>query len=61
LSALRIHSPDCKHCAVYLTCGNDLRKRLEELNEPSQPVQLQSVLHGFEIVASERTKRRKAA
>src|ERR1700758_44846 len=42
LSVLRIHSPDCKHCAAYLTCGNDLRKRLEELNEPSHPVQSQS-------------------
>ena len=32
LSLLRIHSPDCKHCMAHLTCGNELRKRLEELN-----------------------------
>ena len=61
LSALRIHSPDCKHCAAYLTCGNDLRKRLGELNEPSHPVQSQSFPYGFEMVPSERTKRRRAA
>jgi hypothetical protein len=29
---LRIHSPDCKHCTARLTCGDVLRKRLEELN-----------------------------
>ena len=32
LSLLRIHSPDCEHCAAHLTCGNELQKRLEELN-----------------------------
>jgi hypothetical protein len=32
LSLLRIHNPDCKHCAAHLTCGIELRKRLQELN-----------------------------
>jgi hypothetical protein len=32
LSLLRIHSPDCEHCMAHLTCGDELRKRLEELN-----------------------------
>src|ERR1700686_5774016 len=32
LSLLRIHSLDCTHCMVRLTCGDELRKRLEELN-----------------------------
>ena len=38
LSLLRIHNPDCKHCAARLSCGNELRKRLEELNEPMQAI-----------------------
>jgi len=38
LSLLRIHNPDCKHCAAHLICGNELRKRLEELNEPRQAI-----------------------
>jgi hypothetical protein len=45
LSLLRIHSPNCKHCSAHLICGNELRKRLEELNEPSQPDQFQSFRH----------------
>lgn len=32
LSVLRIHSSDCEHCAAHLTCGVELRERLEELN-----------------------------
>jgi hypothetical protein len=32
LSLLRIHSPDCEYCAARLTCGNELRERLEELD-----------------------------
>jgi len=32
LSLLRIHNPDCGHCAAHLTCGTELRKRLQELN-----------------------------
>jgi hypothetical protein len=38
LSLLRSHNPDCKHCAAHLICGNELRKRLEELNEPMQAI-----------------------
>jgi len=38
LSLLRIHNPDCKHCAARLICGNELRKRLEELNDPMQAI-----------------------
>jgi hypothetical protein len=60
LSLLRIHNPDCKHCAAHLTCGNELRKRLEELNEPRQPVQFQSLRQGVEmallLAPSERRK-----
>ena len=36
LSLLRIHSPDCEHCMARLTCGDDLRKRLEELDGRTQ-------------------------
>jgi len=32
LSVLKIHRPDCEHCMARLTCGHELRKRLEELN-----------------------------
>src|SRR5579864_9778300 len=38
LSLLRIHNPDCRHCAAHLICGNELRKRLEELNERMQAI-----------------------
>ena len=31
-SLLRIHSPECEHCMARLTCGDELRRRLEELN-----------------------------
>jgi len=37
LSLLRIHSPHCEHCMARLTCGDELRKRLEELNGRKQP------------------------
>jgi len=64
LSLLRIHNPDCKHCAAHLTCGYELRKRLEELNEPAQLVQFQSSRQGVEmelvLMLSERPERRKA-
>ena len=36
LTLLRIHSPDCERCAASLTCGIELRKRLEELNRQMQ-------------------------
>ena len=32
LSLLRIHKPDCEHCMARERCGDDLRKRLEELD-----------------------------
>ena len=37
LSLLRIHSPDCEHCMAHLTCGDELRERLAELNELAEP------------------------
>jgi negative regulator of sigma E activity len=37
LSLLRIHSSDCEHCMVRQTCGDELRKRLEELDGRKQP------------------------
>jgi len=65
LSLLRIHNPNCKHCAAHLTCGNELRKRLEELNELLLPVQFPGVPGGVEIALAimppERTETRKAA
>ena len=36
LSLLGIHRPDCEHCMARLTCGNEMRKRLEELNGRTQ-------------------------
>jgi len=64
LSLLRIHSPDCKHCMAQLTCGNELRRRLEELNGEAQPVQFESLRHGVEmalaVMPSMEADRRKA-
>jgi hypothetical protein len=37
LSLLRIHTPECKHCMARQTYGNELRKRLQELNGWTQP------------------------
>ncbi len=36
LSLLRIHSPDCEVCNAQETCGEEMRKRLEELNWRTQ-------------------------
>ena len=36
LSLLRIHSPDCD-CNVHKTSGDEMRRRLEELNWRTQP------------------------
>ncbi len=41
LSLLRIHRPDCEHCMARQTCGDELRKRLEELDGRNQPSLLQ--------------------
>ncbi len=37
LSLLRIHSPDCERCNAHETRGDEMRKRLEELNWRTQP------------------------
>jgi len=37
LSLLKIQHPDCEHCNARETCGEELRKRLEELNWRAQP------------------------
>ena len=37
LCLLRIHNPDCKHCAARLTRGHVLRQRLEELRKQLSP------------------------
>jgi hypothetical protein len=64
LSLLRIHSPDCKHCMAQLTYGNELRRRLEELNGDPQPVQFESLSNGVEmalaVMPSMEAERRKA-
>ena len=46
LSLLRIHHPDCEHCHARETCGDEMRKRLEELNWRTQPYSLNHVGHG---------------
>jgi hypothetical protein len=45
LSLLKIHRPDCEHCAreVY---GEEMRKRLEELNWRTQPHSANNGDHG---------------
>jgi hypothetical protein len=32
LSILKLHRPDCEHCAARLACGIAIRERLTELN-----------------------------
>jgi hypothetical protein len=46
LALFRIHSSDCKQCSARLTCGEDLRKRLEELNGLKQPCAHENADHG---------------
>jgi len=46
LSLLRIHHPDCDHCNLRETCGEAMRKRLEELNWRNQPTLLKKEVHG---------------
>jgi collagenase-like PrtC family protease len=36
-SLLKIRHPDCEHCNARETSGNEMRKRLEELNWRTQP------------------------
>jgi hypothetical protein len=45
LSILRIHSPDCEHCGARETSGDDIRKRLEDLNWRTQPRSLKNGHH----------------
>ena len=46
LFLLGIHRPDCEHCHVRETYGDETRKRLEELNWRTQPYSLNDVGHG---------------
>jgi hypothetical protein len=43
LSLLRIHSPNCEHCNVRETHGEEIRQRLEELRWRIQPRSLELV------------------
>jgi hypothetical protein len=45
-SLLRIHRPDCEHCLARETRGDEMRKRLEELNWRTQPGPLKHGDHG---------------
>lgn len=44
-SLLRIHYPDCEHCAARESCGDVMRTRLEELNAWKQPNLLKKEVH----------------
>jgi hypothetical protein len=46
LALLRVHSPECEHCNARVTCGNDILKRLEELNGRTQPSPLHNENQG---------------
>jgi hypothetical protein len=46
LSFVRLHSPDCERCNAHQTNGDEMRKRLEELNGRSQARSLHDVDHG---------------
>lgn len=45
LSLLRIHRSDCEHCARE-RAGDEIRKRLEELNWRTQPHSPNNGVHG---------------
>src|SRR2546425_4303489 len=45
LSLLGIHSPDCEYCMARLTCGDQLRKRLEELNGRTRSCSRENGVH----------------
>ena len=53
LSLLRIHRPDCELCKALETCGDEMRKRLEELNWRSQPRSLKNEDHGEAVRVSD--------
>jgi hypothetical protein len=46
LSLLRIHRPYCERCNVREIYGDEMRKRLEELNWRTQPRSLNNEDHG---------------
>ena len=46
LSLLRIHGSDCAHCKAREIYGDEMRKRLEELNWRTQPNLLKMEVHG---------------
>jgi hypothetical protein len=46
LSLLRIHRADCELCNAPATCGDEMRKRLEELSWQTQPRSLNHGDHG---------------
>ena len=43
LSIVRLHSPECERCKAHGILGDEMRKRLEELNWRKQP---RSLIHG---------------
>ena len=55
LALLRTHSPDCKHCNARRTCGNEMVKRLEELNRRTPPHSLNDGNQG-EVLQDRDTK-----
>ncbi len=55
LSVLRIHRPDCEHCGAREMCGDELRKRLEQLNWRTQPRPLNHGDHGKVVEVSDST------
>ena len=52
LSLLRIHQPDCEHCNADQTCGEQMRKRLEELARRTPPHSLDNRERGGEVFDS---------
>jgi hypothetical protein len=46
LSLLKIHRVDCERCNAPETCGDEMRKRLEELNWRTRPDSLNNRDHG---------------
>lgn len=51
LSLLRIHRPDCELCKARETCGDEMRKRLEELSGRMQSNLLKMEVHGEVVEA----------
>jgi len=49
LSLLRIQHPDCELCNARETGGEEMRKRLEELNWQTQPHSLNNGDHGERV------------